>query len=163
MKLRQLPKDFQVEEIRINKLVQKGKYKLYQLEKKELETFMIVSYIAKVNNIPRKEIGIRTIFNILGPLTNPAGARCQVIGVYDDSLTDMLGKVLANLGSEHAFVVRGEDGLDEITLTTETKVTELKDGKLRGEVLEDFWSDAGTFESLFKTGEYWAKKKLGGD
>jgi anthranilate phosphoribosyltransferase len=79
----------------------------------------------------RKEIGIRTIFNILGPLTNPANARCQVIGVYDDSLTDMLGKVLANLGSEHAFVVRGEDGLDEITLTTETKVTELKDGKLR--------------------------------
>lgn len=79
----------------------------------------------------RREIGIRTIFNILGPLTNPAGARCQVIGVYDDSLTDILGKVLANLGAEHAFVVRGEDGLDEITLTTETKVTELKHGKLR--------------------------------
>jgi len=79
----------------------------------------------------RREIGIRTIFNILGPLTNPAGARCQVVGVYDDSLTDILGKVLANLGAEHAFVVRGEDGLDEITLTTETKVTELKDGKLR--------------------------------
>ena len=79
----------------------------------------------------RREIGIRTIFNILGPLTNPAGARCQVVGVYDDSLTDILGKVLANLGAEHAFVVRGEDGLDEITLTTETKVTELKHGKLR--------------------------------
>ena len=79
----------------------------------------------------RREIGIRTIFNILGPLTNPAGARCQVIGVYDDSLTDTLGKVLANLGSEHAFVVRGEDGLDEITLTDETKVTELKNGALR--------------------------------
>ena len=79
----------------------------------------------------RREIGIRTIFNILGPLTNPAGARCQVIGVYDDSLTDILGKVLANLGAEHAFVVRGTDGLDEITLTTETKVTELKDGNLR--------------------------------
>ncbi|OGP10552.1 MAG: anthranilate phosphoribosyltransferase [Deltaproteobacteria bacterium RIFCSPLOWO2_12_FULL_43_16] len=79
----------------------------------------------------RKEIGIRTIFNILGPLTNPAGARCQVVGVYDDSLTDILGKVLANLGAEHAFVVRGEDGLDEITLTTETKVTELKDRNLR--------------------------------
>lgn len=79
----------------------------------------------------RREIGIRTIFNILGPLTNPAGARCQVIGVYDDSLTDILGKVLANLGAEHAFVVRGEDGLDEITLTTETKVTELKDRDLR--------------------------------
>jgi len=79
----------------------------------------------------RREIGIRTIFNILGPLTNPAGARCQIIGVYDDSLTDILGKVLSNLGSEHAFVVRGTDGLDEITLTTETKVTELKEGKLR--------------------------------
>lgn len=74
----------------------------------------------------RREIGIRTIFNILGPLTNPAGARCQVIGVYDDSLTDILGKALANLGAEHAFVVRGEDGLDEITLAAETKVTELK-------------------------------------
>ncbi|MBI3755739.1 MAG: anthranilate phosphoribosyltransferase [Deltaproteobacteria bacterium] len=79
----------------------------------------------------RREIGIRTIFNILGPLTNPAGARRQVIGVYDDSLTDVLGKVLANLGAEHAFVVRGEDGLDEITLTTETKVTELKNGILK--------------------------------
>ncbi|MBI3398640.1 MAG: anthranilate phosphoribosyltransferase [Deltaproteobacteria bacterium] len=79
----------------------------------------------------RREIGIRTIFNILGPLTNPAGARRQVIGVYDDSLTDVLGKVLANLGAEHTFVVRGEDGLDEITLTTETKVTELKNGILK--------------------------------
>src|SRR3989337_2515914 len=79
----------------------------------------------------RREIGIRTIFNILGPLTNPAGARCQVIGVYDDSLTDILGQVLYKLGSTHAFVVRGEDGLDEITLTTETRVTELKDSSIR--------------------------------
>ncbi|MBI3753569.1 MAG: anthranilate phosphoribosyltransferase, partial [Deltaproteobacteria bacterium] len=69
--------------------------------------------------------------NILGPLTNPAGARCQVIGVYDDSLTDIIGKVLSNLGAEHAFVVRGEDGLDEITLAAGTKVTELKSGSLR--------------------------------
>ncbi|MEE9614444.1 MAG: anthranilate phosphoribosyltransferase [Thermodesulfobacteriota bacterium] len=76
----------------------------------------------------RREIGIRTIFNILGPLTNPAGAKCQVLGVYDPMLTDMLAKVLANLGSTHAFVVRGEDGLDEITLTGETRVSELKDG-----------------------------------
>ncbi|MBI5682261.1 MAG: anthranilate phosphoribosyltransferase [Deltaproteobacteria bacterium] len=67
----------------------------------------------------RREIGIRTIFNILGPLTNPAGARCQVIGVYDDSLTDSIGKVLSNLGAEHAFVVHGEDGLDEITLAAQ--------------------------------------------
>lgn len=79
----------------------------------------------------RRDIGIRTIFNILGPLTNPAGAMRQVIGVYAPELTDTLAKVLFNLGCEHAFVVRGEDGLDEITLTTETKVTELKDGEIK--------------------------------
>lgn len=79
----------------------------------------------------RREIGIRSIFNILGPLTNPAGARRQLIGVYDPQLTDVLAKVLHNLGSIHSFVVRGEDGLDEITLTAETKVTELKDGVIR--------------------------------
>lgn len=79
----------------------------------------------------RREIGIRSIFNILGPLTNPAGAKRQIIGVYDPALTDTLAKVLFNLGSVHAFVFRGEDGLDEITLTDETKVTELKDGSIR--------------------------------
>lgn len=79
----------------------------------------------------RREIGIRTIFNLLGPLTNPAGARHQVIGVYDDELTDIIGKVLANLGSEHAFIVCGEDGLDEVTLTAQTKVTELKNGQIK--------------------------------
>ena len=79
----------------------------------------------------RREIGIRSIFNILGPLTNPAGAKRQVIGVYDPSLTDSLAKVLNNLGSERAFIVRGEDGLDEITLADETRVTELKDGSIR--------------------------------
>ncbi|MBI2400160.1 MAG: anthranilate phosphoribosyltransferase, partial [Deltaproteobacteria bacterium] len=73
----------------------------------------------------RREIGIRSIFNILGPLTNPAGAKRQVIGVYDPTLTDALAKVLNNLGSERAFIVRGEDGLDEITLADETRVTEL--------------------------------------
>lgn len=79
----------------------------------------------------RREIGIRTIFNILGPLTNPAGAKRQVMGVYEADLTDILAKVLFNLGSVHAFVVHGEDGLDEITLTAETRVTELKDGSVR--------------------------------
>lgn len=79
----------------------------------------------------RREIGIRSIFNILGPLTNPAGAKRQVIGVYDSALTDSLAKVLNNLGSERAFIVRGEDGLDEITLADETRVTELKDGSIR--------------------------------
>ncbi|MCR4287316.1 MAG: anthranilate phosphoribosyltransferase [Deltaproteobacteria bacterium] len=79
----------------------------------------------------RRELGIRTIFNILGPLTNPAGAKRQVIGVYDPTLTDTLAKVLFNLGSVHAFVVHGSDGLDEITLTGETRVTELKDSGIR--------------------------------
>ncbi len=79
----------------------------------------------------RREIGIRTVFNMLGPLTNPAGTKYQLIGVYDEILTDMLAKVLARLGTKHAMVVHGEDGLDEITLTTRTKVTELKDGSIR--------------------------------
>lgn len=79
----------------------------------------------------RREIGLRTIFNILGPLTNPAGATRQLLGVYDPALTDLLAMVLENLGTTHAFIVRGEDGLDEITLTAETKVTELKDGAIR--------------------------------
>lgn len=79
----------------------------------------------------RREIGIRTIFNILGPLVNPAGARHQVIGVYDEKLTDILAKVLVILGSEHAFIVHGEDGLDEVTLTAQTKVTELKNSTIK--------------------------------
>jgi len=80
---------------------------------------------------PRREIGIRTIFNILGPLTNPAGAQYQVLGVYRSELTEVLAEVLKNLGSIRAFVVSGNDGLDEITLTSETKVSELKDGEVR--------------------------------
>lgn len=75
---------------------------------------------------PRREMGIRTIFNILGPLTNPAGAKRQVLGVFDDSLTETMAEVLANLGTTHAFIVHGEDGLDEITITDKTKITELK-------------------------------------
>ncbi len=79
---------------------------------------------------PRKEMGIRTIFNILGPLTNPAGAQVQVLGVYSDKLTQTIAGVLKNLGSKHAFVVHGEDGLDEITTTSPTRVSELKEGKV---------------------------------
>ena len=93
MKLRQLPKDFQVEEIRINKLVQKGKYKLYQLEKKELETFMIVSYIAKVNNIPRKEIGIAGLKDKYGItkqfMSIPAEYKLKVIKERNFTLTEI--------------------------------------------------------------------------
>lgn len=79
---------------------------------------------------PRKEMGIRTIFNILGPLTNPAGAERQVLGVFSDKLTEPIARVLGNLGVKHAFVVHGEDGLDEITNTDRTKVTELKNGNI---------------------------------
>lgn len=74
---------------------------------------------------PRREIGIRTIFNILGPLTNPAGAQCQVLGVYREELTEKLAQVLRKLGCKRGFVVHGLDGMDEITLTTETRIAEV--------------------------------------
>jgi anthranilate phosphoribosyltransferase len=77
---------------------------------------------------PRREIGIRTIFNMLGPLTNPAGATAQLIGVYDPKLTEMFAGVLKNLGTKRAFVVHGADGLDEATVTGPTRVAELKEG-----------------------------------
>lgn len=75
---------------------------------------------------PRKELGIRTIFNILGPLTNPANARGQVLGVYDAGLTEQIANVLMKLNIERAMVIHGMDGLDEITTTSLTKVSELK-------------------------------------
>ena len=77
---------------------------------------------------PRQEIGIRTIFNALGPLTNPAGAQAQVLGVYAPALTEPLAHVLRNFGAHRAFIVHGGDGLDEITTTTTTQVSELADG-----------------------------------
>jgi anthranilate phosphoribosyltransferase len=79
---------------------------------------------------PRREVGARTIFNALGPLTNPAGATRQVIGVYSPALTETLATVLGTLGSEHVFVVHGLDGLDEMTLTGPTRVSELKNGSV---------------------------------
>jgi len=80
---------------------------------------------------PRREIGIRTIFNILGPLSNPAGADIQLLGVYSEELTETLARVLGNLGSRRAWVVHGTDGLDEITLTGDTIVSSLEDGEVR--------------------------------
>lgn len=79
---------------------------------------------------PRKEIGIRTVFNILGPMTNPAGAKYQLLGVYSEALVNPLAHVLKNLGSTQAMVVHGLDGLDEITTTTRTSVSELKNGQV---------------------------------
>jgi len=74
----------------------------------------------------RKKLGIRTIFNVLGPLANPALATRQVLGVYDKSLTQTMAEVLSKLGSEHVMVVHGEDGMDEISISSRTTVTELK-------------------------------------
>ena len=78
----------------------------------------------------RRELGVRTIFNLLGPLTNPAGARRQVMGVFSKDLTVKLAHVLKNLGAEHVLVVHGADGMDEISITGDTFIAELKDGKV---------------------------------
>lgn len=79
----------------------------------------------------RRELAFRTIFNILGPLTNPASAKGQVVGVFNPDLNELMAESLKNLGVEHALVVHGMDGLDEFTLTDETKVTELKNGEIK--------------------------------
>lgn len=79
---------------------------------------------------PRKEIGIRTVFNILGPMTNPAGAKRQVIGVFSPDLTETMAMVLSSLGTERAMVFHGMDGLDELSTVGPTRVSELKDGEV---------------------------------
>lgn len=79
---------------------------------------------------PRRELGVRTIFNILGPLTNPAGANVQVLGVFDGALIEPLAQVLNKLGSKRALVVHGEGNLDELTVTGVTSVAELRDGEV---------------------------------
>jgi anthranilate phosphoribosyltransferase len=78
----------------------------------------------------RKELGLRTVFNVLGPLTNPAGAPCQLMGVYQSSLVPVQAEVLKRLGSDHVLVVHAEEGLDELHLVGKTHVAELKDGKV---------------------------------
>ncbi len=80
---------------------------------------------------PRRELGVRTVFNLLGPLSNPAGARHQVVGVYAAQWTEPLAAALGQLGSLHALVVHGEDGLDEISLAAPTQLSEWRDGVLR--------------------------------
>jgi anthranilate phosphoribosyltransferase len=79
----------------------------------------------------RKQLGVRTLFNLLGPLTNPAGAPCQLIGVFAPELTETFAEVLKKLGSRRVLVVHGHDGMDEITLTKTTRCSELKDGKIK--------------------------------
>ena len=79
---------------------------------------------------PRREMGVRTIFNVLGPLTNPAGAPNQVIGVFSSKLLEPIAEVLKNLGSRHVMVVHALDGLDEISIGDKTDVVELKEGQI---------------------------------
>jgi anthranilate phosphoribosyltransferase len=89
---------------------------------------------------PRKELGMRTIFNMLGPMTNPADVKRQVIGVFNGALCKPMAEVLGRLGSEHVMVVHAKDGLDEISLATETQIAELKNGEIREYTIkpEDF-------------------------
>lgn len=79
---------------------------------------------------PRKELGVRTLFNILGPLSNPAGTERGVLGVYAESLVPLVAEATRQLGAKHLFVVHGLDGLDEITTTTATRIAEVRDGEL---------------------------------
>jgi len=99
---------------------------------------------------PRREIGARTIFNILGPLTNPAGAKRQLLGVFSPSLTTPLANTLKRLGSEHVMVVHGEDGLDEMTITGETQVSELINGDIDNYTVkpEDFGIKRSTIQDI---------------
>ncbi|TRZ48240.1 MAG: anthranilate phosphoribosyltransferase [Dehalococcoidia bacterium] len=99
---------------------------------------------------PRREIGIRTVFNILGPLISPAGAKAQVLGVADELLVEKLAIVLQRLGSHHALLVHGEDGLDEITITGKTRVCELEDDGINRYSLspEDFGLPRASLNSL---------------
>jgi anthranilate phosphoribosyltransferase len=98
----------------------------------------------------RSELRLRTAFNLLGPLTNPAGASAQVLGVYDASLTELLARALAELGSTRAFVVHGADGLDEISLSGETQVAELRDGQVTSYTIvpEDFGLRRAPLEAI---------------
>jgi len=99
---------------------------------------------------PRKEMGVRTIFNVLGPLTNPAGAPNQLLGVYALEWVEPLAEVLRQLGSRHVMVVHSEDGLDEISIGAPTQVAELKDGVIKNYVIapEDFGLQCSGLEAL---------------
>jgi anthranilate phosphoribosyltransferase len=99
---------------------------------------------------PRREMGIRTIFNILGPITNPAGARRQILGVFADKLTEILAAVLGKLGAIDAMVVHGEDGLDEISISGKTKVSRFKEGNVENFFIqpEDFGILRGTIDNI---------------
>ena len=99
----------------------------------------------------RKELGVRTVFNILGPLTNPANAKRQVMGVYSSSLLDLQAQVLNRLGSVQALIVHGENGMDELCIECDSRVAELRDGEIRHYSIkpEDFGMDKASHSSLY--------------
>jgi anthranilate phosphoribosyltransferase len=99
---------------------------------------------------PRKEMAVRTIFNVLGPLTNPASAPNQVIGVFDAELVETLALVLKQLGSRHVMVVHADDGMDEISISSSTQVAELKDGVVRTYTIspQDFGMQMADIEDI---------------
>ena len=98
----------------------------------------------------RRELRVRTVFNLLGPLTNPAGASAQIVGVYDASLTELVAQALGELGVQRALVVHGADGLDEISLSGETSIAELRDGAVRSYTVvpEDFGLRRAPLEAI---------------
>ncbi len=110
----------------------------------------------------RRELGIKTLFNILGPLTNPASAKRQVLGVFNEDLVTTLAHVLQLLGSEHVLIVHGKDGLDEITITGETNVGELKNGTVAVHTIrpEDFNLKTSPIETIRVTDSEHAKTML---
>ena len=110
----------------------------------------------------RRELSIKTLFNILGPLTNPANAKRQVLGVFNEDLVKTLAHVLQLLGSEHVLIVHGKDGLDEITITGETNVGELKNGKVAVFTIrpEDFSLKTSAIETIRVTDSEQAKTML---
>ena len=99
---------------------------------------------------PRREMGVRTIFNVLGPLTNPAGVPNQLLGVFNDELLEPLAEVLRKLGSRHVMVVHSRDGLDEISIGDKTEVAELRDGTVRRYAIqpEDFGIQRSSLEQI---------------
>ena len=103
---------------------------------------------------PRKELAMRTVFNILGPLTNPAGVKRQVIGVFSADLCQTMAQVLQALGAEHALVVHSQDGLDEISIAAPTQIAELRDGQLSSYVVSpgDFGIEQRSLEGLSVSG-----------
>jgi anthranilate phosphoribosyltransferase len=112
----------------------------------------------------RKELGVRTMFNVLGPLTNPAGADNQVMGVFHPDLVGIQARVLQRLGSRHVLVVNGSDGLDEITLSGATNVAELKDGQVNEYIItpEEFGLQRAPLDSIKVSNAAEAKAMLSG-